>query len=71
MLRFLMIVLEKYGLQVANLVLLGFVSWKLFSNHLKHISKDIKDLKGGQKEIDKKVDKLSERVSKVEGKLEK
>lgn len=70
MLRFLAIVLEKYGLQVANLALLGYVSWKLFSNHLKHIAKDIKDIKGGQKEMRKDVNKLSERISKVEGKLE-
>jgi len=70
MLRFLLILLEKYGLQVLNLFLLGFVSYKLANNHLRHIGDDIKKNSKKLEEIDTKVDKLGERISKVEGRTE-
>ena len=70
MLRFLLAVFKDYGLDAVQLGIIGFFGWKLFTNHLKHITDDIK-------KISKKVDVLSvdisgmkERVSKIEGKIE-
>ena len=70
MIRALLLILDKYGLGVANLILLGFVSWKLFSNHLKHITEGIERNTKKLNDIDDKVDDLGERISKVEGKIE-
>ena len=67
MVRTLLMVLDKYGLQMANLSLLLFVSYKLCTNHLKHIGIAIKENGKKLEEIDNKVDKLGERISKVEG----
>lgn len=65
--RFFLMILEKYGLGVLNLSLLIFVSWKLFTNHLKHISNTLKENGNKLENLDNKVDKLGERISKVEG----
>ena len=69
MLRVVLLILDKYGLQVLNLFLLGFVSYKLFTNHLKHILSAIKDNKTELENIDKSVIALKERVSKLEGQV--
>jgi hypothetical protein len=70
MLGTLLFVLDKYGLQVVNLILLGLVSWKLFTNHLKHILISINENKNELEHINKNVIDLKERVSKLEGKLD-
>lgn len=70
MFRTLLLILDKYGLQVANLALLGFVSWKLFTNHLKHISDDVKKNTKQLDSIDKSIVTIKERVAKLEGKVE-
>ena len=70
MLGFLLELFYKYGFNVLNLGLLIFLSWKLFTNHLRHISNAINIVRKKVDNIDKKVDDLSERISKVEGKLE-
>lgn len=70
MFRAILLILQQYGLQTANLCLLIFVSYKLANNHLRHISDAIKNNSTKLEKIDNKVDKLGERISKVEGKLE-
>lgn len=70
MLRILLMIFEKYGLGILNLSLLLFVSYKLANNHLRHIANTIKDNSKKLTEIDNKVDKLAERISKVEGRIE-
>lgn len=69
MLRVLLMIFEKYGLGILNLFLLVFVSYKLVNNHLKHITDIIKSNGVKLEEIDKKLDKVSERVSKLEGQV--
>lgn len=71
MFRAILLILEKYGLQVANLSLLIFVSYKLANNHLRHIMEGIKNNSEKLEKISKDTDSLKERVSKIEGKLEK
>ena len=70
MIRTSLLILDKYGLQVLNLVLLGYVSWKLFTNHLKHITLAIKENAKKLDSIDKSVGNLKERVSKLEGQID-
>lgn len=67
MLRFFLEIFEKYGLQAINLSLLLFVSWKLCTNHLKHISDKLTENGKKLDKLDDKVIKLGERVSKLEG----
>lgn len=69
-LNFFLDIFEKYGFGVLNLSLLGFVSWKLFTNHLAHISKDLKSLNEKIVVIDDNVNGLKERVATIEGRLE-
>jgi len=70
MVRTILLILDKYGLQVANLALLGFVSWKLLTNHLKHIMLAIQTNTKKLDSFDKSITNLKERVSKVEGMVE-
>lgn len=79
--------IQQNGLSGVVIVLLGVVIFlfrKLFTNHLAHIQKDIKDVlsevcstkdsldKTNKKidQIDAKQDQLGERVAKIEGRLE-
>lgn len=68
--RLLFLILEKYGLGIANLLLLAWVSYKLFSNHLTHLKKSIEENGKVIHRIGTKVDELSERISTIEGKIE-
>lgn len=70
MLRFFLMVFEKYGLGILNLGLLAFVSWRLLTNHLKHISDAITGNTKKLDDIDKKLDSVTERVAKLEGRTE-
>ena len=71
MLSFFAEIAAKYGLGFLNLGLLGFVSWKLCTNHLAHIKETLDNNNEKLNKLDVKVDGLAERISKVEGKLEK
>ena len=70
MLRFSLMVLEKYGFQATNLCLLLFLSYKLCTNHLRHIGIAIKENGKKLEDIDKKLDSVAERVAKLEGQVE-
>ncbi len=54
----------------ANMFLTGFAFLIMKFNDLKHLDKDMKFVGKELKEIKDKVGDLSERVSKIEGKLE-
>ena len=58
-------------LGIANLAVICYSFWKLFNNHLAHIQKDIKSNGKKIETMDKDVRNLGQRISKVEGKLEK
>jgi hypothetical protein len=62
--------LLSFGLNILILVvsIAGFL--KVMKNDLCHIQKDLKEIKDNQIRTDEKLDKLSERVSKIEGKLD-
>lgn len=73
---FLML-LDKYGMNVAQMGLMIFLFYKLYTNHLAHIHKDIKLTKNSVEQtnvkieaLDKKTDELGERVANIEGRLE-
>lgn len=70
MLRGFLLILEKYGLGVANLIFLAWVSYKLFANHLTHLKKSIEENGKIIHRVGTKVDELAERISTVEGKLD-
>lgn len=78
------LILDKYGLGVAQIAIMVLLFWKLFTNHLSHIHRDIKGIKVVLKEhkdslkktnlkidqIDTKQDQLGERVANIEGRLD-
>ncbi len=70
MLRFFLMIFDKYGLGILNLGLLVFVSYKLANNHLRHIADNIKENSKKLTEIDTKLDGVTERVARLEGKTE-
>jgi len=70
MVRSLLMIADKYGLDIAQLALIGFGFWKIASNHLKHLASDVKNLINRVEKIDLDVVNVKERVSKIEGKLE-
>jgi len=50
---------------IGNVIILLAVKF----NDLKHVQKDLTEIKNNQLRTDERLDKLSERVSKIEGKL--
>jgi len=67
--RILAVILERYGLVAFGIGINIFCFWKLFTNHLKHVSEDIKENTKEIKSVGRKVGTLSNRVSKIEGKI--
>lgn len=70
MTRTLIYIFEKFGLDALTLGIICYFGWKILTNHFKHLQSDVSEIKNNQKETDKKVDKLGERISKIEGKVE-
>jgi len=70
MLRVLMMVLDKYGMDTLQIGIILGLFWKLFYNHLKHINISLKENNSEIKCVKTEVIDLKERVSKVEGKLD-
>ena len=50
---------------IGNIIILLAVKF----NDLKHVQKELTEIKNNQRETDRRLDKLSERVSKIEGRL--
>jgi len=70
MLRIFLIVLEKYGMDTLQLSVVCFFGWKIMTNHLKHIQDSIIEICKKLDVSENKLNLLSERIAKVEGKLE-
>ena len=70
MIKLFLSLAEKHGLGVANLALLGFVSWKFATNHFKHLTDQVNKMEKTLTDVDETVGKLGERVAKIEGKIE-
>ena len=70
MLRFFMMVLDKYGLDSLQLAVMCWAFWKLFTNHFKHFSNQLKVIQKKVESNETKLQEVSERVSHIEGKLE-
>lgn len=58
-----------FGAVLVSIGLNGFLFWKLFTNHLKHLAEDISDVKDTQEEMKNTLGETKERVSKIEGML--
>jgi hypothetical protein len=69
--RILATILEKYGMDAFQIGLIVFISWKFITNHWKHFTDKIDRIDKNVKGNARAINKLSERVSKVEGKLDK
>lgn len=70
MLRLLYSVIKDFGafgVGLASIGINGFLFWKLFTNHLKHLAVQIKDVGEDVKRIDKEISPIKERISTIEG----
>ena len=70
MLRFFLMVLDKYGIDVLQLSVVCYFGWKLANNHLKHIQDKINEVCCIVKNFEKELGTVKERIAKVEGKIE-
>jgi hypothetical protein len=68
--RFFLQLFQSYGLDVVQIVLIIYLFWKLFANHLRHITDRLENNIRETKCVKKEVIDLKERVSHIEGKLE-
>lgn len=69
MTRILLMILDKYGMDMAHMSLTLFLFWKLFANHLKHIIDKIDSNIQETKCVKTEVISLKERVATIEGGL--
>jgi len=71
--KVLLVILDKYGFDVAILSCLIFLvyklGYKLFNNHLKHIDKKLDDATLERKDMIEDISDLGQRISKVEGRI--
>ena len=73
----IMNLIKEFGLGLAEFGVIVFLLWKIATNHLRHISEDIKSISTDVKlvasdvqDIKENVAKDRERIAKLEGKLE-
>lgn len=79
MLRLFYMIVKDYGVlgvTIAQLILICYFGWKLFTNHLKHIEDKIDGLGIGLNDVKKEIEKdrkvtntLGQRISTIEGQL--
>ena len=62
---------EKYGMDVVQIVIILSLFWKLFYNHLAHITESLKENNNSIKDVKVEVEDLKQRVSNIEGQLKK
>jgi hypothetical protein len=60
-----------FGVGIIQLGIIGFFGYKLFSNHLKHITDKINSLCKRFGIIEGEIKEHGEKIAKIEGKLEK
>lgn len=68
--EFLLTILDKYGIGVAQFALLAFLGWKICFNHLAHIQNAIEGILEVQKKHDEKLDTVISEVAYLKGKIE-
>ena len=69
MIRILLYLLEKFGMDVVQITLISFFGWKILTNHFKHLRDDITVIKEKVETIEKTYNSHAERISNIEGKL--
>ena len=70
MIRIFVVLLERYGMDVLQIAIILALFWKLFYNHLKHMTASLKENNNEIKNVKTEVLGLRERISNVEGQLQ-
>ena len=70
MLRFFLTVLDKYGIDVLQLSVICYFGVKIMTNHLYHLKQQLNDICKKLDTHDSSLNKLTERIAKIEGKIE-
>ena len=68
--RFFLQILQAYGFDILQLVVIIYLFWKLFTNHLKHVMERIDSNINETRCVKKEVIQLKERVARIEGQLD-
>ena len=64
-------IFKDFGINALGFGIVIFLIWKLITNHIFHIAKDVKSIGKNLKKNTKMTVRLGERVSKLEGKFDK
>ena len=70
MLNFFLNVLDKYGMDTVQIGVIVFFGWKIMTNHLAHLRKSLEDVCQKLDIHETSLNRLTERIAKIEGKLE-
>jgi len=70
MLKVLYSLFKDFGLDVAQLGIIGYFGWKIMTNHLHHIQQSLDKLFKKTENLEKTVNEQSNRISKIEGKID-
>lgn len=68
--RFFLQILSDYGMDTLQISLICFFGWKIMTNHFKHLQDTINSISKKLDSHENKLNLVSERISKLEGKLE-
>ena len=58
------------GIGIVQLGVICLLFWKLFTNHLKHITIQIQEVDSKVHDVQKEITPIKERISKIEGMLD-
>ena len=70
MLNFFLNVLDKYGLDALQIGVIIFFGWKIVNNHLAHLKNKIDSICNKLDVHETKLNNVTERIAKIEGKLD-
>ena len=73
MLRMIYMLIKDYGTFgaiLASMGMNGFLFYKLFTNHLKHLVLDVQEVSNKVEKLGEEIIPIKERISKIEGMLD-
>jgi hypothetical protein len=61
---------EKFGMDAVQLGVICWFGWKFLTNHWRHFKEDFDEMKKDIKANKRTIDRMSNRISKIEGKID-
>jgi hypothetical protein len=70
MLKILLEIWQSYGIDAVQLGVICWFCWKFLTNHWRHFKEDFDEMRKEIKINKRAIDRLSNRISKIEGKID-